>query len=309
MKHDPSLAKINDFSSVAKQSDLIDVVAYMGAKSLKSFTSFISPARTKLNPDFAENNAPKARRTTIGKIRTAKKVAISIDGEAKPVSQLAEETKQKNPLEEIFSNDKTLVMGEIKINGLTLKNAEGRIQSGDQTKKIKSSQTAPEIIQAAENGDLELLKSLVKKGVGINTRNSRGWTALHIATDQDNLKMMDYLIKNGANVNEPVKMYDWDKFGYTPLHIAAVKGNINSVVKLVNVGKADMNVLTLPSNYSDGKHIAPSTALELAKMKNHQGVTRFLERKMNSPKNNPDKPSSKKFQDNQKEKDAGVRRS
>ena len=59
-----------------------------------------------------------------------------------------------------------------------------------------------------------LLKSRELKG-GIDVANSDGLTALHQACIDDNEKLVEWLLKNGANINCK------DNEGWTPLHASA----------------------------------------------------------------------------------------
>jgi uncharacterized protein len=75
--------------------------------------------------------------------------------------------------------------------------------------------TAPSIqlLDAAERGDLPLVKSLIQQGVPINQRSSAkfGWTPLIGAIFQQQTNVVEYLVQSGANVNLP------DNNGVTPL--------------------------------------------------------------------------------------------
>ena len=88
---------------------------------------------------------------------------------------------------------------------------------------------------AAEEGDVEAVKSLIAKGEKINEQNEEyKQTPLHIAVYNENSELVKVLIKAGADVN--IKM----KNGYTALHIAAFYGDKKSVSSLLR-GKADVN--------------------------------------------------------------------
>ncbi|KAJ3677990.1 hypothetical protein LUZ60_001793 [Juncus effusus] len=53
---------------------------------------------------------------------------------------------------------------------------------------------------ATKKQDLETLKELLKHGLNIDSINHEGLTALNIALVDDNVKMIKYLVMNGANV-------------------------------------------------------------------------------------------------------------
>ena len=91
-------------------------------------------------------------------------------------------------------------------------------------------------------------------------------TLLHIASEQINEpEIIDLLVKFGANVNAQ------DAEGFTPLHMAAIHGNLKIVKKLVDL-KADVNIAT-----TDGKNAA-----ELAHLNEELEIEEYLESKMAS---------------------------
>ena len=89
-------------------------------------------------------------------------------------------------------------------------------------------------------------------------------TLLHIASEQINEpEIIDLLVKSGANVNAQ------DAEGFTPLHMAAIHGNLKIVKKLVDLD-ADVNIIT-----TDGKNAA-----ELAHLNEELEIEEYLESKM-----------------------------
>ena len=64
-------------------------------------------------------------------------------------------------------------------------------------------------------GNLKKVELLYKNGAEINIQDSvHNWTPLHDAVWSESLKITEFLLENGADPNTP------DKYGYTPLHIA-----------------------------------------------------------------------------------------
>ena len=91
-------------------------------------------------------------------------------------------------------------------------------------------------------------------------------TLLHIASKQINEpEIIDLLVKSGANVNAQ------DAEGFTPLHMAAIHGNLKIVKKLVDL-EADVNIVT-----TDGKNAA-----ELAHLNEELEIEEYLKLKMAS---------------------------
>ena len=70
-----------------------------------------------------------------------------------------------------------------------------------------------------------IIEALLENMVDINAKNSLGKTALHIAAEQGNVIVIDFLLKRTDKINE------LDNNKRTPLHYAVLCGDIN-VVKL-----------------------------------------------------------------------------
>nr|KAF6365757.1 ankyrin repeat domain 31 [Pipistrellus kuhlii] len=68
------------------------------------------------------------------------------------------------------------------------------------------------------------------KTVGINKRNARGESTLHLAVRRGDLSLMKVLIESGADVNLK------DNEGLTPLHKASSEGSDDIIVELLKVG-------------------------------------------------------------------------
>ena len=54
---------------------------------------------------------------------------------------------------------------------------------------------------AAQSGDLETIKLLLKAGTDVNQRGDMGCTALHYARLKDNEELADFLVRNGASAD------------------------------------------------------------------------------------------------------------
>ena len=102
----------------------------------------------------------------------------------------------------------------------------------------------------------------------IDVESNLGYTALHSAVLKENIELVRLLVKNGANIDVVSNL------GYTPLHYAVIRENSKLVQLLVEL---DANV-SIKDN--DGK-----TALELAKdstlsSKGRDEIIRILEAKL-----------------------------
>ena len=100
-----------------------------------------------------------------------------------------------------------------------------------------------------------------------------GVTVLHIVSQKNNEpEIIDLLVKSGANVNAQ------DAEGFTPLHMAAIHGNLKIVKKLVDLD-ADVNIVT-----TDGKNAA-----ELAHLNEELEIEEYLESRMASSQRSKEK--------------------
>ena len=105
------------------------------------------------------------------------------------------------------------------------------------------------VADAAENGDIALIKQLLKGGVEVNEPQGDGMTALHWAAERGNIELAEVLIYAGANPMAGTRIGQ-----YKPLHLAAKKGNAGIIKILLDAG-IDPNIKTANSG---------STALHLA---------------------------------------------
>ena len=89
-----------------------------------------------------------------------------------------------------------------------------------------------ELIEAAENGKLDLLKKCLDKvRDGVNARNSQGCTSLHFAAQEGRENIVKYLLDNGATVDLT------DDDGDTPLSLAQNNDHDDIVELLENASR------------------------------------------------------------------------
>ena len=91
------------------------------------------------------------------------------------------------------------------------------------------------IYNAANNGHLEPVKSLLAAGADVNIADGKGFTALYLASYDGYTEVVQYLIAAGANMDTRS-----GKGGWSPLHTAADKGKEGVVRELIAAG-ADVN--------------------------------------------------------------------
>ncbi len=83
---------------------------------------------------------------------------------------------------------------------------------------------------AAEMGNLRTSRMLVEAGANVNTRTTKGQTALHAAVEGDHLDVIRYLIDSGADINMR------DEEGISPLDDAVWRGSVDATAILIAHG-------------------------------------------------------------------------
>ncbi len=109
---------------------------------------------------------------------------------------------------------------------------------------------APEapVAEAAQAGDFELVKSLVRDGADVNAAQGDGMTALHWAAMNGDAEIVALLMYAGAHAESTTRLG-----GYTPLHMASKNGNVEAVTALLEGGS---NVETKATTGVSALHLA-----------------------------------------------------
>lgn len=116
------------------------------------------------------------------------------------------------------------------------------------------------VADAAQAGDVEQVRDLLRQGADVNAAQSDGLTALHWAAMNNDTELAGVLLYAGATVRPLTRVG-----GYTPLHLAARSGHAEVIQTLLDAG-ADANAWT-----STGV-----TALHFAALANADGAIRAL---------------------------------
>jgi ankyrin repeat protein len=125
------------------------------------------------------------------------------------------------------------------------------------------------IHEAAENGNLALLRLLVSTGANINRINDLGETPIFLAVEQKHWEVANWIVNNEGDINATNKLGQTvlhtlaatadslaiqqvcalfaepdiqNLVGETPLHIAAAKGNMIAARALIDQCNADLNL-------------------------------------------------------------------
>lgn len=94
------------------------------------------------------------------------------------------------------------------------------------------------VADAAERGDLEAVRALLRQGADVNTAQSDGMTALHWAASNNDVDVARTLLYAGATVRAKTRLG-----AYTPLHLAS-RGGHAEVVRLILEAGADPDAYT-----------------------------------------------------------------
>ena len=102
---------------------------------------------------------------------------------------------------------------------------------------MNQSQLNRQLIEALDEGDINMVKQLIEKGVDVNQGQFFGWTPLIWASRGGHLEIVKYLLSHGANVNQA------NDDGNTPLIFASREGREGhlEVVKYLVEHGADVN--------------------------------------------------------------------
>lgn len=93
---------------------------------------------------------------------------------------------------------------------------------------------------AVEKGDEQITELLLSKRANVNTKGRHGITSLHLGTQWGHLRIVEHLLKHGANGDDSSSLR-----GHTPLYLA-VECGYKKIVKLVlecsaTINSEDMN--------------------------------------------------------------------
>ena len=127
----------------------------------------------------------------------------------------------------------------------------------DDAKRTKTRQ--PSIHAATENGQVDVVRSLLDHGSDVDERDSSRRTALAVASRHGKLQIAKLLIERGADVNSR------GATGQTPLHLASTGGHLD-IVRLLLDRNADVNA----------RQRSQRTALDNASVCGHLEIAKLL---------------------------------
>ncbi|RZC37812.1 Ankyrin repeat domain containing protein, partial [Asbolus verrucosus] len=130
-------------------------------------------------------------------------------------------------------NDETLLHLAVNSNSYSIVNI--LLDSGIATDTVTNTHYKRSALHlAAENGYVDIMELLLRKGASINIMDRYRNTPLHICAARGDFRSAELLVTCKADVNSS------DNFGQSPLHLAASNGHTSIVVLLLDHG-ADVN--------------------------------------------------------------------
>lgn len=123
------------------------------------------------------------------------------------------------------------------------------------------------LILCCKSGSVKIFDFLMEKGVDVNYRNYSDESALFVASERGNLKMVETLYVNGKFDCHNIE----NNIGYTPFMIACKNDKADVAEFLYNCGGCDINKTT---------KVFGTSAIQMAVFFKCKGVIEFFERRI-----------------------------
>ena len=100
----------------------------------------------------------------------------------------------------------------------------------DYSQRLENTEAGEVLLKAAETGNLETIRALLKKGVSLEARDEKGNTALHIAAEYKNEDILTELLSYGMEVDIE------NDLGESPLIVISAMGHTAMAKTLLKFG-------------------------------------------------------------------------
>jgi ankyrin repeat protein len=95
---------------------------------------------------------------------------------------------------------------------------------------VTTSDPFDQLSKCIKRGDVIGVRALVASGVSVDSRNRFGWTPLMLAAGSGNTSIVDYLLSAGASVGAI------NNFGASPIAYATLSGECSVIESLLRAG-------------------------------------------------------------------------
>ncbi|XP_047586748.1 ankyrin repeat domain-containing protein 31 isoform X2 [Lutra lutra] len=187
------------------------------------------PLSTVVNSQVIETTTVEKRKQDLPESKTIHDtVFYSTDNISKELTNISQ-LRQKEEKEISHKPDEELT-NNISGDETTMRNGEKKEKTDSEIctsniqehKKVQNFRKRQNFLKATCSQEV--------KTVGINKRNAKGESRLHLAARRGNLSLVKALIESGADVNLK------DNAGWTPLHEASSEGSNDIIVELLKAG-------------------------------------------------------------------------
>ncbi len=106
----------------------------------------------------------------------------------------------------------------------------------DINKKSDDEPHCTPLMYAVEKGDLQCVEFLLQNGANVEEEDSQNERAIHKAAQRGDVLCLQLLTKYNASIEARVYSYEYPKYGgtkYTPLHYASINGHVSCVKLLI----------------------------------------------------------------------------
>lgn len=127
-----------------------------------------------------------------------------------------------------------------------------------------------DMLIAANNNDVNKIRSYLREDVPINAKNSNGQTLLHLAVSNGNSGLVRLLLNNGARLNVI------SNEGFTPLHVSIMNRKYEITSQLIESAISKLEPVELVNFLDAQSEVDKDTALHLAARADQPELVKLL---------------------------------